>query len=319
LQVSINKCVFPTAILLGDECDFEDLEHGVKCVDGAYFADGRAMTCPKCNGSGLKSRLSVTGQMIVKATDRNGNSELSSSQKAVEFVAPDTAVLEFLEKNIERNEGRARKILHLKDNSSQTNFNAENKTATGSNNNEKALYAFVKTVSDQTFDIYEFILNRIGWQRYQTKYKGVDLVYPNSFDFTTEDDYLIQISEAIKAGLPPFVIHTIIYKFLKALFFSEKKTSNAFNLIIDTDRLLTLSNDDIALKLAKGTVDKWEEVLHTSAITFVNELIMEDPKFFDKDIKDQKTALIDKSKAVSASIKPTTTVKTTVDNILGVA
>lgn len=313
LQISISKCVYPYAILLGDECEFEDEE--ARCVGGYIFDDGKKRTCPSCNGSGIKSRLSVMGQMIVKAPTRtNQTDELNTSYKPIEFVAPPVDTLEFLEKNIERNENRARKILHLQNSTEVVQFNAEN-TATGSSNNLKALYAFVKTVSDQTFEIYEFILNTIGEQRYGKEYKGVTLVYPNSFDFLTDEDYMAQISEATKAGLPPFVIHAVVYKYLKALYFNEKKTADVFNLIINTDRLLTLSNDDIALKLAKGTVAKWEEILHTSAITFVGELETEIKDFFSLDFLTQKQKLVEKAKLKEAELKPQET-GSIVDKIL---
>ncbi len=305
LQISITKCVYPYAILLGDECEFEETGTGEKCIGGYVmdFESNRQKTCPICSGSGLKSRMNAMGQMILKPANRNSDGEFSTTQKAIEYVSPPVDALEFLEKNIERNEARARQILHLNNTSQSVQFNSENKTATGSDNNQKALYAFVKTISDQTFEIYEFALDRIGFQRYGSDYQKTTLVYPQTFDFLTEQDYLVQISEASKAGLPPFVIHSILYRYLKAIHYNEKRTADVFNLIIYADRLLTLSNDDILLKKAALTVDKWEDVLHTSAITFIDQLITVNDKFFEQDLEVQKTQLVEMAKKISNDIK----------------
>jgi len=176
-------------------------------------------------------------------------------------------------------------------------------TATGMSIDQKALFSFVKPIADQMFGLWMFIIDAIGKQRYGSAYKEPALVWGNSFDFKTQGEILIEINEAIKAGLPPFVIHTLIHSFLKTFFFSETKTLKVFELISNTDRLLTESNDSIALKIARGTVDKWEEVLHTSAIVFVQELIQENPAFLTLDLIAQKEALIAKAKAATEAIK----------------
>ena len=112
--------------------------------------------------------------------------------------------------------------------------------------------------------------------------------------------------KAILAKQPPFVIQSIIYKYLQTLHYPDVQGQKVFNLISQADRLLTMTLDEINLKLSKGLVDKWEVVLHDSAINFVNELTMANPNFFEQDFEAQKEALIAKAKEVAAAIALTT-------------
>jgi hypothetical protein len=117
-----------------------------------------------------------------------------------------------------------------------------------------------------------------------------------------ESDYMAQINEAIISKQPPFVIQSIIYKYLQTLFYPDVQGQKVFNLISQTDRLLTMTLDEINMKLAKGIVDKWEVVLHDSAINFVNALMMENENFFEQDFQVQMEQLIAKAKEVTGDI-----------------
>lgn len=301
LQMSINTCVYPYRVMIGDVCEWKDGE-GNCCQDGSVSRiDPKkgeiTITCPGCHGAGLKSRISPLGTMLLKPKTRLEDGDSSFTQKPLEYVSPETTTLTFLENKIAKDEEKARKILHLQTSNSIVK-GSENLTATGMTLDMKALYAFVKTVSDQTFFIWEFIVDAIGFMRYGKEYKKPKFTYPTTFDFVTESDIIAQLKAAVEGGLPPFVIHSIIYRYLQTLYFNDQMTANIFNLIVRTDRLLTLSNEEVALKVARGTVHDWEEILHTSAINFVNELIDENPKFFELTMDEQKKQLIAKAQAI---------------------
>ena len=68
------------------------------------------------------------------------------------------------------------------------------------------------------------------------------------------------------------------------------------NLISQSDRLLTLTNDDITKRKAQNAVETWEIVLHDSAFQLVNELIIEDPTFLDLELQAQVERLEAKAK-----------------------
>lgn len=297
LQMSINTCVYPYRVMIGDVCEWKDRDGNVCCEGVITDADNKTYNCPSCHGSGLKSRISPLGTMLLRPKTRLEDGDSTFSQPPLQYVSPEVTTLTFLEDKIEKDLEKARRMLHLQT-SNSTVKGSENLTATGMAIDTRALYAFVKTISDQTFMIWEFIVDAIGHMRYGEAYKEPTFTYPISFDFVTEADLIAQLKAAVDGGLPPFVIHSIIYRYLQTLYFNDQTTAAVFNLIVKSDRLLTLSNEDVALKLARGTVHPWEEILHTSAITLVNELMDADPNFLTKPLEKQKSLLIDKAKAV---------------------
>lgn len=306
LQLSTDKCVYPVRVMLGNECQFVDRD-GERCVDGVIqkTVDEKLISaaCPSCHGSGLKSRISPLGDFLIRPKSGSLADDNITPDQALKYSSPDVTTLEFLMKLIADNEHRARKILHLQ--TSNSEVKGTDSTATGMAIDQKALYSYIKPISDEMFYLYEFILRCIGVQRYGKDFKAPSITYPVSFEFFTERDYLEQIKEATQAGLPPFVIHSIIYRFLKSLYYTEKETSRAYELVIRADRLLTLNDDVIALMIGRNTAAKWEEILHVSAISMIQKLESEDPKFWDKTAEERVTVLQAAAKALEAEIKPT--------------
>lgn len=306
LQVVINNCVFPFRVMYGDICEFEYIDRNGErsiCSNGVVYdsAFQKQITCSSCNGSGLKSRVSPLGVMLLKPKTNTSEGDSGLAQNPIQYVEPTMNTPEFLMKKIDNDELKARKILHL--HTSTSNVTGGESLATDMMLDLKALYAFIKPISDQIFSLWEYVANRIGYQRYKDKFISPVFVYPISFDFNTEKDYTSQISEAIKAGLPPFILQTILWKYLNAIYYNEKTTSQIFNLIYNTDRLLPFTNDDIIMKQAKGFVQKWEVILHDSALTFVDELMNENPDFFSLPFDEQKLMLIEKAKNVVNNIE----------------
>ncbi|REJ84532.1 MAG: hypothetical protein DWQ33_02805 [Bacteroidetes bacterium] len=309
LQTIINNAAYPYRIVYGDECDFQiTLSDNTEaaCNGGKIFNSdlNATITCPSCNGSGLKSRLSPLGVMIIRApsTEFKGDAELK--QDPIKWVEPSTNQQDFLKKKIASDEIRARKIIPLHTGNSEASAGPD--LATKMVLDLKALYAFLKPISDQIFDLKSFIICASGWIRYAEESKKMNPVisYPVSYDFKTETDYISQISEAIKAGLPPMVIHSIMFRFLQSLYYNEKRTADVFSLIVSADRLLVFDSQTIQSKIRDGLAEKWESVLHDSAIIFVNEMLIAEPEFFDKySPEERKEKLIEAAKKKAADIE----------------
>jgi hypothetical protein len=314
LQIATGKCAFPTPVMYGSVCDFED-DHHNRCMDGKLNVEGEWKTCPSCQGTGLRSRMNPMGTILLKPPTREDEGDRDMKQQPLSYVSPSSEILKFLEESIEKNEVKARKILHLRDSDSSVTFSDD--TATTSNNDLKSTYAFIKPISDQIFSLYEFILNAIGWMRYGEFFQSPTLHFPITFDFKTENDYLVEINNAVKVGLPPFALHTILFKYLNTIFFTEKQPAQALNLIVESDRLFGMTKEDITFKLAKGLIANWEDILHHSAITLIKDLVREDESFFEKEIEVQVEALKNKAKEVAAELAPLSPAASITTSILG--
>jgi hypothetical protein len=304
-QASIAKCVFPATIMLGDICEFE--ENGNRCNDGVIGyndEDGfyHSYSCPNCHGVGLVSRLGPLETMLIKPEVRGQNeSELRSSQEPLKYVSPEVHTLQFLEESIDKTEMKARKILHLQTSNSDIK-GYENMTATGTVLDNKSAFAFIMPIAHTAFENFEFIINAIGWMRYKDKFVKPSIAYPQSFDIGTERDILMTISEMVKNQVPAVLIHAEIFRYLKSVFYTDAKTTAVYELMINTDRLLVLSGEEVLLREAKGLAEKWEVILHDSFMSFVDQMIALEPDFLMQDFEVQKTKITDMAKAKATQI-----------------
>jgi hypothetical protein len=306
LQALVNSCVFPVKVMYGSPCEFKDSE-GFICSEGRIIANGIEKTCPSCNGIGLKSRISPLGTLLLNPTTKFAVGEEKSTQDPLKYVSPEIHTLDFIDKKVASDTDKARKILHLQTSNSEVK-GTENLTATGMSLDNKAMYAFVKPISDQIFEIYEFCLNAIGEQRYGDSFQGVAMSYPKTFDFKSSEDYLIDIGNAIKNNLSPAFIQLLLLQYINAYYGDNQKSTGIFKLVMSADRLLGLSQDEINMKLARGTVSKWEDILHSSVLNFINDSLNTDENFMDKDLELQIATLHDlakkKADEINASVQP---------------
>lgn len=318
-QVSINTCVYPYAIAIGAACNFEYKDrNGLirNCNDG-YVYDSvveKDIICPSCEGVGLKDRRSPLGVLLLKPGTAREPGEETFKNKPLEFVSPEVTTLEFLDKTIEKDTQKARQILHLQTTGSSVKGQPDMLATVAALDNQ-SMQAFAIAVMTQNFDITRFVIDRIGYQRYGDAYKAPTLSTPTSVDFLSAEDYMVQVGEAVKAGLPPFMIRAIILKFLQAVFYNQKEAISVFEIVTDADRILIMNEQDTSIGLAKGTIARWEKVLHDSAISLVQELIRDNPSYLEQELNVKIEELKTKAKEVADAIVVNTGQPTT-ENIL---
>lgn len=310
LQTVLYRIGYPHTVMIGIPCEFEYVDAGGQkdiCDNGWVYDSVKAtkIGCPNCHGSGIRSRLSPLGAMLLNpGNDKSSGDTKIGSTKPLEFVSPDTSPLDFLMKKIDSDENKARRILHIQ--STSDNAKGTPDLATTQVLEHKAMDAFIRPISFQIFDLYENILNTTGYFMFKDSYKPVTLNYPVTFDFYTEADYIKQITDAKAANLPPIVIHTMIFRYLQSMYYNDRTTANVFNLVVSADRLLVMDSMQVQAGIARGTIDKWESLLHDSAITLIDEILLADPKFFEKPLSEQVKTLQDKAKEYTSSINSTT-------------
>jgi hypothetical protein len=302
LQISKYKVGYPTRAIAANLCEFVD-PSGDVCIDGFLGTPGTEQyrQCKKCNGTGRKSRLSPQAEILVKPGTRENNYQAEDINNVIKYFAPETDPMRFLREEINSQLKHARSIMHLK---------AEGEIEAGENvvesaNKNKSLNAFIKPISDQMFNIYEWELHVMGMQRYGEDYPKPTVIAPQSFDFLTDEDYLVLIKQAQDASAPSFVIQSLIWKYLSAIFYTDLEAAKISNLIIQSDRLITLPTADINTGMINKTIQPWEKILHDSSINLVIDLQQTNEKFWADSTTDlmRKQQLIDLAKAKANEIK----------------
>ncbi len=307
LKASKANSAYPIKVMEGDKCEFQ--KEGTVCDSGTlrYIKDGNEVVenCPACKGNGLIARTSPTGTLLLKPTTAT---EEGTTANTVKFVSPDADILKFLREEIAENIAAARSMMHLK--VSNTNVQpSEKDTAIAQRLDQKAQFSFIKPISDQIFQIYQFVLDTIGLMRYGDDFVSPTINPPITFDFLTEGELIQTIELAKEAGLAPVIINTLVHRFVNSLFFNERDTAQAIKLILETDRLISKTNEEIMLGLSgsRPTVQAWEAILHDSGTAFVNQLVRENENFFDQEFEVQQEQLIERAKLKASEI-PTVTI-----------
>lgn len=286
LNAVIAGCVYPHRVMYGDPCNFTRNEGGqtVACDGGRLFhADGSESECPSCHGSGLRSRLTPLGVLLVKPATSTQPGDEALPSRPLEFISPSTETPEFLRSKIDSDERRARSILRLNTTGDQAP-GTDAKVATAALLNHKALTAFVKPIGDRLFALLQFGYQAAAWQRHAEAAPRVTVSTPKDYDLSTEADFLSQLDAARQAGLPPFVVQAYLQRFLEALFYDDATARAAFDTLVQADRLLMVPAAELPTLEARRLAEPWEVVLHQSGPTLLQELVRTAPGYLDQDL-----------------------------------
>jgi len=298
--------VFPYRVMTGSICENTMTLNGEiqNCSGTGWFRDfttGQSIVCGSCMGSGMKDRISPHGVLLLRPETAFKEGELKSSQPAMYYVEPSVNTPQFLRSEIDNNTDKARAILHLR--TTNTKVSGQDETATGAMIDEKALISVVKTFRDQLAASVEFGTKTIGLMRLGEAAEMPVFTWSNSFDYLTEFEYMQKISDAIKNGMPSFVVYAAVYQYITTVFYDDSTRAQTFDLLISTDRLLVMPYDQINIEAAKGTVAAWEVILHDSGITLIQQLIASNPSFLDQDEQVQRDQLVAAAKALADTNK----------------
>ena len=293
LLVIKRKVTYPTRAFVAQKC--RNQKNSAPCIDGIIkWSDGEkthSETCGQCHGTGLVGVFGPNSELLISHDDDPNSKQIRASD-AMAYISPSVDTPKFLREEINNYIKAAKEVLHLK----AQPRTAGGITATEKNIDLKSTEAFIKPISDQIWHLYAFMMDSIGILLLgREEYEKVKptIIPAKEFEIITAEDYIYQLAEAKKSGLPSFVISSIIYNMMMAMNFGDSEGMKIFELIQASDRFWTASPDQVALALSRNTAQRWEVVLHDSALPIVIEAIethvetSEYPSFFDLPMGDQ--------------------------------
>jgi hypothetical protein len=307
LQNIIFKCGYPTRVYIGRRCTYEkDYGDGVlrRCEGGIIInPELKQDVCPKCNGTGLMDRFSELHDYILMPPSGMSEGETKISFNPFMYVSPDVEIVRFLNEYIAMLEEKARRILHIHTSNSLVR-GSENMTATGMAIDNKMMYSFIRPVAEQAYDTVRFLYEGILWMRYKDESISVTVRLPREFDFRSEADYIESLRQAYQAQLPPFVIHQIVERFVNNYYSHTEQAQQITRLILQTDRLIGLTEEQIGIYYAKGLIEDWEVLLHQSPLQLIDELIRTDEAFLTSPDAVSRLIELARKKAAETQLTP---------------
>ena len=295
LQLSIANSAFPFRIMKASKCEFHD--EVSTCTNGHLMSieTGKDLgTCKSCQGTGAYRPVSPMGTLLWTDSERFNEGQ-ASNYPLMEYVEPSTNAMTFVREQVDIDTKEARSILHLQTSTSDVK-GSKDMTATGMAIDQQAMFSFVRNVSEQIFDVFDFVNHRIAFQRYEDADLAPTLVYPQTFDFRTEADIWEQIKVARESEAPAFIMHTLFFQLMNNMLSSDIDAQATLEAVVVADKLFALSDTAIALRKASGSIEPWQITLHDSSNQIAKELIQEDPKFLELEVAEKVAKLVERAK-----------------------
>jgi len=300
LLVAKNRHVFPKFWEYQAECDYQSESNG-NCQGGfIYGLDGAKSKCPQCKGTGHKS-ISPFGTYAVPMPDRLNPENANVTLPPAGYIQPEIETPKFLDEQIDKNINRGLSILNL--NVSNSSVKGSD-TALGMQIDREEQFSFLVQISSQIFHLFDFSLMTIQKMRYGVNAESPKVNYPKNFSIRNEYDLTEEISNAKTNGMPDIGIRQLIIEYFNTRFNNNELASKVINLVFYADRLVTLSNQEIATKLSTGAIAKWEDILHTSITQIIQEAMNMDDNFMEKTLEEQRVMIVEKAKAIEVNIAP---------------
>lgn len=296
LEMVNANVAFPYRIMVGEDCDFKGND-GEACMNGLVLVNGELNQCPACGGSGTKRGPSAGGTLIVREVSANDTPNMDR----IRFVAPDTAILTWMQGKVKEEELSARSILHLKTTADQAT--GSDPTATGRLIDQGSMYAFVMPIISDAFDLYENVLIAVCDIRYGGSVQDrPSIIRPVDIDYMTSQDYLNDYTQAIQSDAPPIIVLRAMEKYIRSLFYGADKEKKMWELVLSVDGLAAQTNAEIRLMSGAKLVEPWQPILHVNIFRYINDAIAADADFMNKDLWHQREVLVSMAKQSAEQI-----------------
>lgn len=314
LDISLITQMFPQRSEWVEKCNNEG------CVDGFIqkFVDDKVHleTCNRCNGTGKAQPVGVmqVKQFTVPDAMQPDDPIKSVQFPGVAYVAPPVEPLQFVYDKFQQDIKDAFGFINMEVSNSDVKGS---ETALGKQIDREELFAFLMRISNEVFALLSFTIKAIGEMRYGKDFEEPIVKAPTSFAIRSEYDLTEELIESKKAQIPDVAMRQIIREYIGKRFSNQKNIEQIIELAFYADRFITSNVVDMTARLANGTADKWEAILHDSIYTMIDAELKTNEKFFEQDIEVQNQILVDKAKAIAAGITQGKT--ETVDKILNIA
>lgn len=297
LQISKIVSAFPERWEYVDDCDAEGCEGGKVFTNSEDRSIWR--NCLSCQGTGRRNFSSPLSVMEVKAPKEGAPLQIQSDKLTMPpagYIAKQaevTPMLQFLREEIRESAVISFQMLNIDVSNA---YVKGSDTALGKQIDREELFSFLLNVSTELFSLMEFMINGIGRLRYGNAWKPVQIGYPQNFAVRSDSELTEELKTAREANLPSTVLYALTTEYTGKRFNSQADMERLNEFIYKVDRLAVMSSIDIAQRLSTQTIAKWEAILHDSINYFIEQAVIEDPNFWQKDFEEQEKIIVEMAK-----------------------
>lgn len=257
-----------------EDCDYIE-DNKYPCSGGKVLNPAGNYNCPSCKGSGKRTPKSPYESYQVSSEKFKGGDGVVQVSVPFGYVTVPTEPTKLLEERSKYNLMRGLEALSM---DVVTNI-GENQSGVAKAYDRTELFDFLQKIADQVFDVHA---KNIYY--YFTKYMfGVEvpnpellskiepeISKPTEFDVFSIGDLTQQLKDAKEASLNPSFTKTLQIEIQNKKFGTHPELLERLNLTTILDPLAEVSDEEINLKLQRGSVSKQSVVIHDNIEQFIN-------------------------------------------------
>jgi hypothetical protein len=279
-----------------EDCDFIE-DNRYACVGGNINHPDGTYGCPSCKGTGKRTPKSPYESYQISAEKFKGGDAPVSVQVPFGYVTVPTEATKLLEERSKHNLMRGLEALNM----DVISNIGENQSGIAKAYDRTELFDFIQKISDQVFDIhltniyYYFVKYMFGIEvpnPDQLKEIEPEISKPTEFDIFSIGDLTQQLKDAKEASLNPSYTKTLQIEIQNKKFQTHPDLLERLNLTTMLDPLAEVSDEEINLKLQRGSISKQSVVIHDNIEHFISLAFKE--KDFDDLEYDEQMAILTK-------------------------
>lgn len=283
----------PLRAELAEECDYR--QDGQRCKQGRLtFADGKAIDCPSCHGSGYRSVKSPYG--VYQFNKEKLSGEGSASLVPVQYITVPTEPTAMLERRVEMLLEKGLYALNM----DILNKVGENQSGVAKVIDRDELYDFLYRISTVMFDIHLsnifYFINKYMFgvsDKTEADKNLPEINKPTQFDIQSAMEIVEELKVAKEAKLNPQYIRQKQKQANDKEWASSPDIKTKLDLMIELDPAPELNPDDIKLIVDSGFMPKEYAVIHHNIEIFVDKALAESKNFTEMP-KDKKLEILKK-------------------------
>ena len=306
LSMSEYNAAFPTRIRVVDKCTYSDPELNTPCINGRMFKSGKFEQCPSCMGTGTDSSISPTGEIQVKMYSSHlaGAATQLPMSPPMTYVAPPVDIYIHLDLRIKAKMDGAFAFMFKSD-------NADAGTATGEQLEKEEFYSSLVQFSNELFNLMKFSIEALGFFMFTKEQSKIgksgafvmpEISNPTYFNFRNASDITKEITEARLGGLPEPYILQLLKEYGMTRFNNDEDVDKFTDFWVYCDRLWNKDEATIRI-LLNVTVSPIESIIHSSFTSMVEQAVIDNKDFWDKEPEDRKQIIVDMATEIADLLK----------------
>lgn len=227
------------------------------CI-GGHIDSNFENPCQVCHGTGYVIPSSPYG-VYTKPPSKDPAKE--TDQPILTYISPPTEIIAYSQKAWQDLLKLAKESVHL-------SYVEEAQSGAAKAIDRENQYAMIMKISNQIFDLIEFIL--VTCEQYlniTTPFEPI-IIRPTEFSIKTDADLLIDIAEMKKAGVSNNIVNEVTTELLKSRFATNPISFRTQMLLKEYDPLYSLTMEEKIAGLAAGIITKrdWQKNMFAASL-----------------------------------------------------